>query len=105
MHNTKGNWPESEQSYSLGSAKQRNRDNMSFGVGSNKVHAAQPVALLALERNTKVLPKQFSSTVFETDTAMPNAGLEWDPGPTKTAASKRDRLNRLSSSQPYPVLL
>lgn len=54
----------------------------------------------------QVPPKQFPGAVFETDTAMPNVGLDWDPGPTrKAAASKKDCLNRLSSSQPYPVLL
>lgn len=51
MHNTNGNWAEPEQSCSLGSAKQRDRDNVSFGVGSNQVQAAGLGALLTLERN------------------------------------------------------
>lgn len=51
MHNTKRNWAETEQSGSLGSAKQRDRDNVSFGVGSNQVQAAGLGALLTLERN------------------------------------------------------
>lgn len=63
-------------------------------------------ALHAPESNRlQVLLKQFPSRVFETDTAMPNVVLEWDPGPTRKAAvSKSDCLNRLSSSQPHPVI-
>lgn len=49
MHNTKGNRLETEQSCSLGSAKQR--DNVSFAVSSSQVQAAWPVALLTPERN------------------------------------------------------
>lgn len=63
MYNTKGNGPETEQSCSSGSAKQRNREEMSFGVGSNQVQVAQPGALHAPESNrlsspAKAIPQQ-----------------------------------------------
>lgn len=63
-HNSEGNWLETEQSHNLGSAKQRNRDNMSFGASSNQVQAAKLQVLLT-QRGTdhQVLPKQFTSRV------------------------------------------
>lgn len=79
----------------------------SFGVSSSQVQAAWMGACLPQRgAGCPVLPKQFPGTAFEIDTARPNVGLEWDPHPTrKAAASKRDCLDRLRSSQLHPVVL
>lgn len=76
-------------------------------VSSSQVRAAWPGACSPQRgAGCQVLPKQFPGTAFETDTARPNVGLEWDPGPTrKAAASKRVCLDRLRSSEPHPVVV